>query len=77
MKVIIGKSKVYNDNFPKILNIDKKEITDKKTIAEKFNSYFINVGSKLAAKIPSSNANFESYLPNITTSILDKPLNEK
>ena len=34
MKVIIGKSKVYNDNFPKILNIDKKEITDKKTIAE-------------------------------------------
>ena len=77
MKVIIGKSKVYNDNFPKSLNIDKKEITDKKTIAEKFNSYFINVGSKLTAKIPSSNTNFESYLPNITTSILDKPLNEK
>ena len=77
MKVIIGKSKVYNDNFPKSLNIDKKEITDKKTIAEKFNSYSIRVGSKLAAKIPSSNTNFEAYLPNITTSILDKPLNEK
>ena len=29
MKVIIGKPKVYNDNFPKSLNIDKKEITDK------------------------------------------------
>ena len=54
-----------------------KKITDKKTIGEKFNSYFKNVGSKLAAKIPSSNTNFESYLPNITTSILDKPLNEK
>ena len=51
MKVIIGKSKVYNNNFPKLLNIDKKEITDKKTITEKFNSYFINVGSKLATKI--------------------------
>ena len=38
MKVIIGKSKVHNGNFPKILNIDKKEITEKKTIAEKFNS---------------------------------------
>ena len=76
MKVIIGKSKVYNDNFPKILNIDKKEITDKKTIAEKFNSYFINVGSKLATKIPPSNTNFESYLPNITTSFLEKPLKE-
>ena len=77
MKVIIGKSKVYNNNFPKSLNIGKKGITDKKTIAEKFNSYFINMGSKLAAKIPSSNTNFETYLPNITTSILDKPLNEK
>ena len=77
MKVIIGKSKVYNDNFPKILNIDKKEITDKKTIAEEFNSYFINVGTKLATKIPPSNTNFESYLPNITTSFLEKPLKEK
>ena len=27
----------------------------------------INVGSKLAIKIPSSNTKFESYLPNITT----------
>ena len=54
-----------------------KKITDKKTIAERFNSYFINVGSKLAAKTPSSNTNFESYLPNITTAILGKPLHEK
>ena len=77
MKVIIGKSKVYNDNFPKILNIDKKEITDKKTIAEEFNSYFINVGPKLATKIPPSNTNFESCLPNITASFLEKPLKEK
>ena len=77
VKVLIGKSKVYGDNFLKSLNINKKEITDKKTIAEKFNSYFINVGSKLAAKIPSTNTNFELYLSNITTSILDKPLNEK
>ena len=59
MKVIIGKSKVYNDNFPNILNIDKKEIPGKKTMAEKFNSYFINVESKLATKIPPSNTNFE------------------
>ena len=77
MKVIIGKSKVYNDNFPKILNIDKKETTDKKTIAEEFNSYFMNVGPKLATKISPSNTNFESYLPNITTSFLEKPLKEK
>ena len=59
-----------------MLNIDKKEITDKKTISEKFNSYFINVGSKLATKIPATNTNFESYLPNITTSFLEKSLKE-
>ena len=58
---------MYNDNFPKNLNIDKKEFTDKKTIAKKLQSYFINVGSKLATKIPSINTKFESYLPNITT----------
>ena len=77
MKVIIGKSKVYNDNFPKRLNIDQNEITDKKTIAEKFNSYFVSLGSKLVAKIPPRNTNFEAYLPNITTFILDKPLEAK
>ena len=32
--------------------------------------------SKLAAKIPPSNANFESYLPNITIYFLEKPLKE-
>ena len=35
------------------------------------------MGSKLATKIPSSNTNYESYLPNITTSILDKLLKQK
>ena len=53
MQVITGKSKVYNDNFPKSLNIDKKWMTDKRTNAEKLNSYFINMLSRLAAKIPS------------------------
>ena len=48
VKVISSKSKVYNDNFPKTFNIDKKEIIDNKTIAEKFSSYFMNTGSKLA-----------------------------
>ena len=73
MKAIIGKSKVIT--FQKILNIDKKEFTNKKTI-EKFNSYFINAESKLATKIPPSNTNFESYLPNITSCSQEKPLKE-
>ena len=48
-----------------------------KNHCSKFNSYFISLGSKPLAKIPSSNTNFESNYPNITTSILEKPLKEK
>ena len=29
MKVVIGKSKIYNDKFPKSLDINKEEISDK------------------------------------------------
>ena len=46
MKEIIRKSK---------FKIDEKEIIDKKTIAEKFNHLFVNIGPKLASKIPVSN----------------------
>ena len=67
MKSIIGKSRVQNDSFPKSLIIVNEEITDKKLIAEKFNSFFVNTSTNLAAKIPHGTTNFESYLPNITT----------
>ena len=40
MKSIIGKSRVQNDSFPKSLIIANEEITDKKSIAEKCNSFF-------------------------------------
>ena len=42
-----------------------------------FNKIFINIGSNLADKTPPSSTNFESYLPNITTAVSDKPLSEK
>ena len=67
MKSIIGKSRVQNDSFPKSLIIANEEIIDKKLIAEKFNSFFVNTDTNLAAKIPHDTTNFESYLPNITT----------
>ena len=77
MKAVIGKSKICNDKFPKSLNINKEEITDKKIIADTFNKFFLNVGSNLANKIPPSSTNFKSYLPNTTTALSDKPLSEK
>ena len=67
MKSIIEKSRVQNNSFPKSLIIANEKITDKKSIAEKFDRFFMHTGTNLAAKIPHSTTNFESYLPNITT----------
>lgn len=47
------------DNFMKDGNV----ITEPNEIANNFNEYFVNVGPKLADKIPPSSVNFSSYLP--------------
>ena len=57
--------------------INKKSITDKKIIADKFNEFFINIGSNLAAKIPPSNMNFDSYLPHVCTIFAEKSVTEE
>ena len=64
MKFINSRSKSYNDEVPKSLNIGEKEITEKKTSAEKSSICYINVGCNLTTKISSSNTNVESYLGN-------------
>ena len=74
---IIGKSRVQNDSFPESLIIANEEITDKKSIAEKFNSFFMNTSTNLAAKIPHSTTNFESYLSSITTISRENCLTEE
>ena len=62
MKLFFWKVKAQNDSFPKSSITGNKEITDKKAIAENFNSFFVNNGTNLAAKIPHCTNNFESYL---------------
>ena len=49
-KTVTGKSKISNDSFRKNLDINKKDITDKKIIAETFDTFFINEVSNLADK---------------------------
>ena len=77
MKEIIGKSKVFRQNLPNNLKINKKSITDKKIIADKFNQFFINLGPNLAAKIPPSNMNIDSYLPHVCTIFAEKSVTEE
>ena len=77
MESILGIFRVQNDSFPKSLTFANEEITDKKSIAEKFHSFFVNTGTNLAAKTPHGTTNFESYLPVITTSFRENYLTEK
>ena len=60
MKEIIGKKKCNSQILPKQILVDKIEVNDARSIAEKFNEFYVNVGPNLAKKIPQSDINFES-----------------
>ena len=77
IKEIIGKSKVFHENFPNTLRINKTSITDKNVIADRFNEFFVNVGSSLASKIPPSNKNFDLYLPHISRIFTKNSINKE
>ena len=67
LKDVIGKTKLNGHRLPKKIALENKEITDQKTIAEKFNEFYVNVGHNLASKILQNNNDYKSYLPDITT----------
>ena len=46
------------------LKINNTEVTDKKEIAEEFNSYFSTIGAKLAESFNSDDTNHKVYLQN-------------
>ena len=43
---------------------NNKLITDPKSIADGFNSYFVNIGPTLASKIPENNLSHRQFLPD-------------
>ena len=77
LKDVIVKAKINENRLPKKIALENKEITDQKTIAEKFNKFYVNVGPNLASKIPQNNNDHKSYLPDITTLFDEKDLTEQ
>ena len=77
LKDVIGKTKINENRLPKKIALENKEITDQKTIAEKFNEFYVNVGPNLASKIPQNNNDYKSYLPDITTLFDEQDLTEQ
>ena len=54
MKEIIGNKRVTNAPLPSFIMVKNREMFNEKEIAKTFVSYFINIGSNLAASIPES-----------------------
>ncbi|XP_065642523.1 extracellular calcium-sensing receptor isoform X2 [Hydra vulgaris] len=54
---------------------DNIEYSNKNTIAEKINEFFVNIGPNIALKIKSPNISFKSYLSDAQSEIKYKELN--
>ena len=68
---IISKSKEMK-NLPEFLNGNNGKIENDKEIAEEFNTFFTNIGPKLASQIPQINdKTFDSYLLNTNNCTFD------
>ena len=65
-----------NEALPKHLIVDKIKIHDAKSVAEKFNDFFVNIGPNLADKIPQCDLTFKSYLPRVNTTLKEAVLSE-
>ena len=76
MKEIIGKQKCNNKTLPKHLIVDKIEIHDAKSIEEKFNEFFVNIGPNLANKTLQCDLTFQSYLPTVNTTLKETVLSK-
>ena len=76
IKEVIGKKKVLS-SFPTRLIVDNKEITDSSTIAEKFNKFFVDIGPKLASKIPSTINRHTEYIEPAASSLQQITISEE
>ena len=62
IKESIVKRNCHDQNFPKKIVVDGKDITGEELIAKSFNKYFAEIGPKLAKNIQKSSINFESFM---------------
>ena len=77
LKQMIWKIKVFHEYFSKTLWINKTSTIDKIVIVDKFDEFFINIGSNLASKTQPSNKSFDSYLPCISTIFAENSITKK
>ena len=77
MKEVIGEDKLVNNSLPEHLILNNRNIFDQKTIANSSNEYSVNVGPKLACKIPPTQRSFEIYLKGSDSSFEEVTLSDE
>ncbi|XP_065681563.1 uncharacterized protein LOC136095208 [Hydra vulgaris] len=74
IKEILGKQKIHNKALLSVITVDGTQISDVKSVATKFNEFFVNIGPNLASKIKHTPAHFLSYLSKSDKSLAFKKL---
>ena len=69
--------KVTSKKLPKHLILNNRNTFDKKTIANNFNEYFVNVRLKLVSEISQSKRSFEMYLEGCDSSFEEVMLSDE
>ena len=68
------KKRLKSSNLPRRSTVNEVDIFDKRKIPNKFNTFFTNIKSKLASKIPNASTTFESYINKPDTIMETKQL---
>ena len=76
IKEIINKHRDSSRGSEKTFLIDGANTSDKKTICNAFNKFFVNIGPNLANTIPQSNTNPTSLLERNSSTMFARPTNE-
>ena len=70
------KNKIKSDATQSIL-INGTEVTDKKTISNAFNRFFIDIAANLKNNIPPANSDFNNNIDRKTASFFMEPISER
>ena len=68
-KELIDKTRKSEPHLPGKLLIKEQEVSGNVEIANKFNTFFTNIGAELAKNIPNVSRPFESYIKKVDTTM--------
>ncbi|XP_047129428.1 uncharacterized protein LOC124809393 [Hydra vulgaris] len=77
MNEISGRQKRCSGFLPQTIIVDNKHICESRAIAHEFNKFFVNINSKLAKKIPYTNATFKDFLVQMDNCTSSKELSSE